>query len=156
MKSMALWAPQVNYNGAPRRMTAVCLGSKCDAVSLWWFVMSGLAQHNWSKPSKTPWLMVLQVKKKSGWRSDGVGINGKHYDLYGNHWEFIWESLATSRQAFESRAAQRGLEMFFWSWDTCHGQSKWSRLCLKIRYPKILIMIDCGWISWNINIIYKW
>jgi hypothetical protein len=25
--------------------------------------MSGLAQHNWSKPTKTPWLMVLQVKK---------------------------------------------------------------------------------------------
>ena len=104
-------SPQVNYNGAPRRMTAVCLGSKCDAVSLWWFVMSGLAHHNWSKPSKTPWLMVLQVRKKirlTKWWS------GNQWETLWSIWKSLgihWESLATSRQAFESRAARRGLEM---------------------------------------------
>ena len=100
-------SPQVNYNGAPRRMTAVCLGSKCDAVSLWWVAWPTITGQNHPKPHGW-WSSKSKKIRLTKWWS------GNQWKTLLSIWKSLgihWESLATSRQAFESRAARRGLEM---------------------------------------------
>ena len=154
MKSMALWAHRwtttVPHGGWQRCVwDPSVMRSACD--DLWWVAWPTITGQNHPKPHGW-WSSKSKKIRLTKWWS------GNQWKTLLSIWKSLgihWESLATSRQAFESRAARRGLEMVFWSWDTCHGQSKWSRLCLKHFENKVPQNLNYDWLRLNI-VKYKY